>query len=66
LRFAVCERWASLSWHGEWLLYATTEGRTIALDARSPARRVDLTSLVRRLASADAQRKGGVQVEWAR
>jgi hypothetical protein len=66
IRFAVCERWASLSWRGEWLLYATTEGRTIALDSRSPRRKVDLTRLVHRLASLDADRKINGQVEWAR
>jgi hypothetical protein len=66
LRFAVCERWVGLDWHGDWLLYASTEGRTIALDTRSPARRVDLTGLVARVARADAQRKTQAQVEWAR
>jgi hypothetical protein len=48
LRFAVCERWAGLDWHGDWLLYATTEGMTFALDTRAPARRIDLTRLVAR------------------
>ncbi len=66
LRFAACERWASLSWQGDWLLYATTEGKTLALDSRAPTRRVDLSGLVRRLASFDAQRRVHAQVEWAR
>jgi hypothetical protein len=66
LRFAACGRWASLSWHGDWLLYATTEGRTVAIDTRSRGRGVDLTALVRRLASLDARSTIGAQVEWAR
>lgn len=65
LRFAICERWASLSWHGDWLLYATTEGKTLAIDSRRPARRVDLSALVRRLASWDGEGKIEAQVEWA-
>jgi hypothetical protein len=64
LRFAICERWASLSWDGNWLLYATTEGRTVALDSSSPGRRADLSGLVRRLGSLDAERKVDAQVEW--
>jgi hypothetical protein len=65
LRFAICERWVSLSWHGNWLLYATTEGQTIALDSNSPGRRADLSGLVRRLGSLDAEPKVDAQVEWA-
>jgi hypothetical protein len=65
LRFAVCERWASLGWRGDWLLYATTEGKTLALDSRTPTRRVDLTRLVRRFAATDAEGKVNAQVQWA-
>jgi hypothetical protein len=66
LRFAVCERWASLDWHDDWLLYATTEGKTLALDSRTPARSVDLTRLVARFASIDAEGKLNAQVQWMR
>jgi hypothetical protein len=65
LRFAICERWVGLSWHGNWLLYATTEGRTIVFDSHSPGRRADLSRLVRRLGSLDAERKVDAQVEWS-
>ena len=65
VRFAVCERWTSLGWHGDWLLYATTEGKTLALNSRKPARRIDLTPLVRRLASTDGEGKVNAQVQWA-
>ena len=65
LRFAVCERWASLGWHGDWLLYAATEGKTLALDSRTPPRRIDLTQLVRRFASTDGEGKVNAQVQWA-
>ena len=57
LRFAVCERWADLDWHGGWLLYATTEGKTIAIDTRAPALSIDLTPLVTRFASKDGEGK---------
>ncbi len=65
LRFAVCERWTNLGWHGDWLLYATTEGKTLALDSRTPTRRIDLTQLVRRFASTDGEGKLNAQVQWA-
>src|SRR5439155_15300326 len=61
LKFAVCERWANLRWHGDWLLYATTEGKTLALDSRPPARRIDLTWLVGRFASTDGEGKVNAQ-----
>jgi hypothetical protein len=66
VRFASCERWAALAWRDHWLLYATTEGRTIALDSDSPSRTVNLTRVVRRFAALDAERKVDAQVEWAR
>jgi hypothetical protein len=65
VEFAICERWASLSWHGDWLLYAATEGKTLVLDSRDPTRRIDLTSVVQRLASIDAEGKVNAQVAWA-
>jgi hypothetical protein len=30
--FKVCERGASLHWHGEWLLYSNSEGNVAAID----------------------------------
>lgn len=63
LRFALCERWTVLSWHDDWLLYAATEGRTMAVDASRPDRRVDLTAVAQRL----GRRSEGklVRVRWA-
>jgi hypothetical protein len=65
LRFAVCERWADLAWHGPWLLYATTEGRTLAFDTRAATRRIDLTDLVARFAATNGEGRIGAQVSWA-
>lgn len=66
LRFAVCERWATLAWRGDWLLYSSTEGHTFALDT-GRRRLVNLTSLVARLPGAT--RNGEFKVEigarWA-
>lgn len=66
LRFAVCERWASLDWHGDWLLYATTEGKTVALNSRAPTRRIDLTRVVRRFSSTDGEGNVNAQLQWAK
>jgi hypothetical protein len=49
LTFAVCERAASLSWRGRWLLYSSSEGRLALIDTRRPARSVDLSVAVGRL-----------------
>ena len=65
LTFAVCERWTTLAWRDSWLLYSSTEGRTLALDTSSP-RLVDLTSLVVRLPGAkpDGQLKVELRARW--
>jgi hypothetical protein len=66
LRFALCERWAGLSWHGEWLLYAVTEGRTEAIDTTRRDRRIDLTALSERIGGrAHGDGKVSVRVRWA-
>jgi hypothetical protein len=66
LRFAVCERWTTLAWHRDWLLYSSTEGRTLAVDTSS-GRVVDLTPLVARLPAAKPSGEHKVELEarWA-
>jgi hypothetical protein len=64
LHFALCERWAGLSWHGDWLLYAATEGRTVAVHAGGRDRRIDLTAVAFRLGRR-SEGKLGVRVRWA-
>ena len=66
VRFAVCERWTTLAWHDRWLLYASTEGRTLAVDT-SRRRVVDLTRLVARLPGArpNGERKVELTARWA-
>lgn len=65
LWFAVCERWTTLAWRDGWLLYASTEGRTLALDTAG-RRVVDLSALVARLPGgrADGQHKVELQARW--
>jgi hypothetical protein len=63
LRFALCERWAGLSWHGDWLLYAATEGRTVAIDVDRRGRRIDLTAVALRLGRR-SEGKLDVRVRW--
>ena len=49
VQFDVCERGASLEWHGSWLLYTNTEGSLAAIDTTAPHRTVELRSLINRL-----------------
>lgn len=46
----LCVRWATLAWHGEWLLYSVTSGKTLALNSRSRGHPLDLTAIVYALA----------------
>jgi hypothetical protein len=66
LTFAVCERWTTLAWRDGWLLYASTEGRTLALDT-ARRRVVDLTRLVASLPGARPSGEGKVELNarWA-
>jgi hypothetical protein len=63
--FAVCERWATLAWHDSWLLYATTEGKTLLLTTGVDRRAVDLSALVRRLAPLDGEGNVSAEIGWA-
>jgi hypothetical protein len=67
LRFALCERGTGLSWHRDWLLYAATEGRTVAIDTTGLARRIDLTAVVAHVGGrAGSDGKVDVRVQWTR
>lgn len=52
--FAVCERQATVAWHGEWLLYTTSEGYAVAVNT-STRRALDFTSTISRLPGRGAQ-----------
>jgi len=66
LRFALCERWSGLSWRRDWLLYAATEGMTIALDTARPTRRIELTAVTRSVGGPrGGDGKTDVRVSWA-
>jgi hypothetical protein len=64
LTFAVCERAASLSWRGRWLLYSTSEGYAALIDTRRPARSVDLSRTIARLPGRGGD-EGRFDVAWA-
>ena len=66
LRFAPCTRWTHLSWLDDWLLYAPTEGKTVAIDTTRAARRIDLTRVATRIGGRRADRHHNVQVRWSR
>jgi hypothetical protein len=54
IAFAVCERQATVAWHGTWLLYTASEGYAAAVNAAT-RRAVDLSSTIARLPGMDAQ-----------
>jgi hypothetical protein len=54
IAFAVCERQATVAWHGAWLLYTASEGYAVAVNAAT-RRAVDLSSTIARLPGMDAQ-----------
>lgn len=64
LTFAVCERAASLSWRGRWLLYSSSEGRVALVDTHRPARSVDLSAEVARLPGLGGE-DGRFDAAWA-
>jgi hypothetical protein len=45
--FKVCERGASLQWHGRWLLYSNSEGNVAVIDTTGRHRAIELSSLAR-------------------
>jgi hypothetical protein len=48
--FRVCERGASLQWHGRWLLYSNSEGNLVLIDTTGGGdRAIDLTRLIHSL-----------------
>jgi hypothetical protein len=58
--FAVCERGASLQWHGSWLLYSNTEGNLAAINTAGTRRTLELSSLVRGLPGTEH----GILASW--
>jgi hypothetical protein len=66
--FAVCERMAELDWHGNWLLYSSSEGNVAAFDTNSVSQTVDLSAFARALPGTEEDDgEGGLnlQVSWA-
>jgi hypothetical protein len=58
--FNVCERGASIEWHGSWLLYSNSEGNLVAIDTTSVHHAIELSRLVHRLPSA----RNGFSAYW--
>jgi hypothetical protein len=54
IAFAVCERQATVAWHGTWLLYTASEGYAVAVNAAT-RRAVDLSSTIARLPGMDTE-----------
>lgn len=57
-----CAYWASLEWHGSWLLYASSAGALAAIDTAGAQRTIELSRVARRLVGARA----GFDAHWAR
>lgn len=60
--FRVCERGASLAWHGRWLLYANSEGSLDAIDTGGARAVVELGGLIRDLPDT----RYGFTASWSR
>lgn len=60
--FAVCEREASVQWHGRWLLYSNSEGNLAAIDTAGAHRTIELSRVVRGLLGTER----GVGASWSR
>lgn len=64
MRFNVCGHGATLSWHGDWLLYSTGEGPAALIDTRG-AHAIELTSLLGRLPGfSGVEEAGPLSVSW--
>jgi hypothetical protein len=65
LDFKVCERMASLSWQGPWLLYANTEQYAAVVDASGASAAVDLTGAIAALPGFRPDGDGIFDIAWA-
>jgi hypothetical protein len=59
--FRICERGASLEWHGKWLLYSNSEGNLAVIDTTGVHRAIELSSLVHRVPGT----RDGFSVFWS-
>ena len=59
--FKVCEREASLQWHGKWLLYNNSEGNLAAIDTTGAHSAIELGSLLRGLSGTS----DGISATWS-
>jgi hypothetical protein len=66
LDFKVCERIASLSWQGRWLLYAATEARAAVVDSSGEAAPIELGEVIAQLPGISHDAEEAVfDVAWA-
>jgi hypothetical protein len=61
VQFAVCERGASLEWHGDWLLYTNTEGSLAAIETTASHHTMELRSVVNSLPGT----RDGFTASWS-
>jgi hypothetical protein len=62
--FKVCERMADLSWHGDWLLYSSSEGNVVAFDTRGKALPVELSTFAQGLPEAADEEGFNIDAAW--
>jgi hypothetical protein len=60
--FGGCSQWASVKWHGSWLLYSDNDGKLAAVDTAGAHRTIDLNGLARRLLKSREQ----FDAQWTR
>ncbi|HZE05075.1 MAG TPA: hypothetical protein VE127_07620 [Solirubrobacteraceae bacterium] len=60
--FGGCGQWASVEWHGSWLLYSNTGGNLAAIDTTGAHRTIPLSGLADALLGA----RKGFNAHWSR
>jgi hypothetical protein len=61
VNFRICERGASLQWHGKWLLYSNSESNLAVIDTTGVHRAIELSSLVHGLLAT----RDGFSASWS-
>jgi hypothetical protein len=60
--FGACAHWASVEWHGSWLLYGNNDGNLAAIDTAGARRALELGGLARQLLGV----RQGFDAHWSR
>jgi hypothetical protein len=59
--FGGCAQWASVEWHGSWLLYSNNDGNLVAIETAGARRALELSGLARQLLGV----RQGFDAHWS-